>query len=138
MILKTGFSLFLFLLASLITWLSYQKSRHQQFYSDTFILIPLGVFVWGDGLILGPFWLISSLLFYFFTKQQIWHYWLLFWVIRSSYEVIYWLNHQAANKTYKPPLFRKIAWLDAGQSAILYQLLNMSVVILGLVGLWWS
>lgn len=129
------FSLLLLLLSSAITYFSYQKSKHNQFYTDTHYLIPLGIFVWGDGLILGPFWAISALLFYSFPGVWILRYFLLFFFFREMFEVIFWILHQASGKDYEPPLFRRVDFLDSDQSAILYQLMTMCLMILAAVGL---
>lgn len=109
-----------------------QKSQAGQFYSDTPWLWPLGVFVWGDGLILGPFWILSSLLFWWWPLVLIYRYFLLFVAIRSAYETIYWINHQVAKRDYEPPLFRRVTWIGSHEAAILYQLLNTVQVIVAL------
>ena len=133
------------LIAGLVSFfVSLNKSKHRQFYSDTFWLIPLGIYVWGDGLVLGPFWFLAGFISIFFldlTQSAILL--LLFITIRSFFEIIYWLGHQVGDKTYQAPLFRQVNWLDAGQGAILYQLLHTSVIIFSLLGLfvviktWW-
>lgn len=64
----------------------------------------LGVFVWGDAIVLGLFWLIACFIVLFL---QDWYLFLLsislFWVVRSAGEVIYWLNEQFAGKNRNPP-----------------------------------
>ena len=50
---------------------------------------------------------------------------------RSFYEVFYWLNHQAVKSEYNPPFFRKIKWMKANDSAILYQPIHTCFVVLG-------
>lgn len=119
------FSLFLIVSGSLITFFSYLRSKSNQFYSDTFLLLPFGVFVWGDGLILGPFWVLSGFFLHALSGYGKFQYVMIFFALRFFYEVIYWIVHQAASKSYRPPLFRNVTWLDAQQAAILYQLLNM-------------
>lgn len=73
-------------------------------YGLTPYLFFLGSFVWGDMIILGPFWILVSIvstilnnfnLFLLFTS--------IFWTIRSLGEVIYWLNEQFAEKKHNPP-----------------------------------
>lgn len=113
-------------------------SKKGQFYSDTHLLIPLGIFVWGDGLVLGPFWFLSGLLFSQLDLLFILRYVLLFWAIRSGYEVVYWLTHQASRHEYEPPLFRNISWLNAQQGAILYQLMTTLGLFFSLFGLVYS
>ena len=45
------------LLASLVAW----KNRKKSFFSNTPYLWWLGIYVWGDALVLGPFWMLSAL-----------------------------------------------------------------------------
>ncbi len=105
-------------------------SRRKQFYSDTFTFFPLGAYVWGDGLILGPFWLVSAILLSGVTPQLGIRFFFLFYAIRSAYEVVYWLNHQVAQRAYIPPLFRRWEWLNANESAILYQLMHTCICVI--------
>ncbi len=123
------------LISALISLLSYKLAKNNQFYSD--VPLPLllsGIYVWGDGLVLGPFWLVSILLWYFlaYSPTQVFRYFLLFLVIRSAYEIIYWLQHQMLKKDYIPPLFRRIKWLTAEQHGILYQLLHTVIIVLAI------
>jgi hypothetical protein len=37
-----------------------------EFYRDAFVFAPFGIYVWGDALILAPFWAIAAIVFYFF------------------------------------------------------------------------
>jgi len=124
-----------------------KKSKNNQFYSDTHLLAPLGIYVWGDGLVLAPFWMIVSLLALLqslFIKYadsssnisaisplQAFKFFVLFHTVRSAYEVIYWLNHQSVKDDYDPPLFRNIKCLRPQESAILYQLIHMGVIVIG-------
>lgn len=65
--------------------------------------LPLGAFVWGDLVVLGPFWLIVSGLI-LWTQQWLmaWIIISLFWTLRSLGEMIYWFNEQfAINKRNK-------------------------------------
>lgn len=75
-----------------------QTYRHKNPYGLTPWLLPYGIFVWGDAVILGLFWtLISvvSLLWHnasFFALMQS-----LYWMVRSSGEVMYWFLQQFAS-----------------------------------------
>lgn len=73
--------------------------------------------------------MVSAVVFYWLTPVNVLRYLLIFFLIRALYEVIYWINHQVAQREYAPPLFRRITWLKANEAAILYQLLNMCQVI---------
>lgn len=58
-------------------------------------LFPLGIFVWGDGLLISIFWLLLSVAA--FMLQDAWFWFCaisLFWLVRSLGEVVYWLLQQ--------------------------------------------
>jgi hypothetical protein len=124
--------LFIFFIFNLLIFLKSTKKSKKEFYSDTFLLSPLGIYVWGDALVLAPFWMVSSFLFIFIGHENILKYILIFYIARSFYEVFYWLNHQAVKSDYNPPFFRKIKWMKPNESAILYQLMHTCVVVLGI------
>jgi hypothetical protein len=64
----------------------------------------LGIFVWGDAIVLGPFWLLTSLLVLFLQDWQLFLVILsLFWVVRSLGEVIYWITEQFSKEHRNPP-----------------------------------
>ncbi len=135
-----------FTIASIAAWtifhllilkIALNKVNKSGFYSDTPYLQWLGVFVWGDALILSPFWILSSILFFFMPIQMILRYILVFFLLRSLFEVVYWLNHQAVKSEYRPPLFRRWQQIGTNEAAILYQLINMcQAVVLGSLLLW--
>ncbi len=95
-IFETGV-VFVILIFSLIAFIKGldQSVKKNNSNGETPHLVWLGIFVWGDGIIIGPFWFISSL-FAFFLKD--WYLFLLlvsvFWVVRSLGETYYWLNQQ--------------------------------------------
>lgn len=72
-------------------------------YGETLLLFPLGVFVWGDAVIFGLFWLGISI---FSLILDDWFLFLLFvsvfWVVRSLGETIYWLNQQYSGVIRNP------------------------------------
>ena len=129
------FSIWLFMVSMVVFLFSLKHSKSKQFYSDTFFLWPLGIYVWGDGLILGLFWAVASVIFLFLSAVNILQFMLIFWVARSFFEVIYWLLHQFSGKKYQAPLFKNISWLDSNQAAILYQLMNTALFCLSMFGL---
>ncbi|PJC43986.1 MAG: hypothetical protein CO039_01125 [Candidatus Pacebacteria bacterium CG_4_9_14_0_2_um_filter_34_50] len=126
------FLLAIFIVVNLTIFLRARRKSKQDFYSDTFVFFPLGIYVLGDALILAPFWLFSSIIFFFISPQNILRYIITFYTIRSFYEVFYWLNHQSVKSDYNPPLFRKIKWIKANESAILYQLIHTCIVVIGI------
>lgn len=81
-----------------------ESIRKKQSFKLTPSLFPLGIFVWGDAIVIGPFWVIISLIAYFSND------WLLFlltisvfWLVRSLGETIYWLNQQFSLVNRNPP-----------------------------------
>lgn len=68
------------------------KNNH---FKETKFLFLLGIFVWGDAVTIGIFWVLVSLICFLLRD---WTLFLLvisiFWVIRSLGEIIYWLNQQ--------------------------------------------
>lgn len=122
----------------LIFIMSLQHARNNNFYGDTFWLWPWGVYVWGDGLILGPWWMLSGVVWWWLSPVLIIRFLALFWLARAFYETVYWILHQASGKDYQPPLFRSVPWLNADQAGILYQLLNMCQVVGWAFFLVWS
>jgi hypothetical protein len=129
MFIRLVFCLLVVILGICIGLCSYRFSKRGKFYADTLWLSPFGVYVWGDGLVLGPFWFISGLLFYLLTPLNIIRYYLLFIVLRAAYETVYWLVHQSSQRTFIPPLLRRVGWLGGTEAAIVYQLLNMMWVM---------
>ncbi len=81
-----------------------QCSRKANTYGITWGLFPLGIFVWGDAVIFGPFWAGASIVSLLLKD------WLLFllvfsvfWVVRSLGETIYWFNQQFSGTHRYPP-----------------------------------
>jgi hypothetical protein len=73
-------------------------------FGRSFGLGFLGIFVWGDAVIFGLFWCLTSLICLFL---QDWLLFLLvfsiFWAVRSFGETIYWLNQQFSGLNRNPP-----------------------------------
>ncbi len=128
------------IVAVVVYFVSLRRSKANQFYSDTPLLSPLGIYVWGDGLVLGPFWVLSGMLWLATQLPLLWvvRYILLFWLLRSAYEVVYWLNHQAVGSDYCPPFGRDVSWLDKNEQHIIYQLFHTVVVVFSLFLLLYS
>ncbi len=64
----------------------------------------LGVFVWGDALILGPFWFVASLLPLLTNRPVLFGLITsLFWVIRAAGETLYWFLQQFSTLNRNPP-----------------------------------
>ncbi|HSA83652.1 MAG TPA: hypothetical protein VLF20_02085 [Patescibacteria group bacterium] len=97
--------LVIFALINLILFLKgFAEIRKKNAFGRTDFAAILGIFVWGDTLIIAPFWILVSALAFFFNN---WSLFLLsfsvFWVIRSLGEVIYWIQEQFATHHRNPP-----------------------------------
>lgn len=97
------------LLFTLISLLVFAKSLHetkqkQNPFGLTPFLLPLGIFVWADGVIIGLFWIISSFVAYLLKDSLLFIFlFSLFWLVRSAGEAIYWLNQQFSPINRNPP-----------------------------------
>lgn len=97
--------IFLSALINLILFIQgYREIRKGNAFGVTTFVGWLGIFVWGDALIISLFWIIVSVLAVIVNN---WYLFLLsfslFWVVRSLGEVIYWLNEQFATQHRNPP-----------------------------------
>jgi hypothetical protein len=122
----------LFLLSGILFVLTIIRVRKQQFFSDVFWFFPFGVYVWGDGLVLFPFWMLIAVIFLVFGLpiSMVYRVVLGFFFLRSFFEVIYWLLQQSIKSTYKPPLTRNIPGLTAEAGQILYQVAHTCVLVM--------
>jgi hypothetical protein len=82
----------------------YESNKKKNAYGLTILLFPFGIFVWGDAVIFGLFWTLSSIatlllkdwiLFLLFIS--------VFWLVRSAGETIYWFNQQFSPIKRNPP-----------------------------------
>ncbi|HLE49327.1 MAG TPA: hypothetical protein VI819_04850 [Patescibacteria group bacterium] len=90
-----------------VTAFSIRECLRSRAYSETRLLFPLGIFVWGDALLITPFWIFVT--FWFLITKNVFVVkiaFISFWLIRSLGEAIYWINEQfATNKKNKPEKF---------------------------------
>lgn len=120
--------------------LFFLKSFHQvknkkNVYGLTPYLFFLGAFVWGDVTVLGPFWIIASLVSLFLKN---WYLFLLivslFWTIRSMGETIYWLNEQFAGKNRNPPHTLNFHKFFGGEAVwFIYQLFWQCILVFSIL-----
>lgn len=113
----------------------WQKIKQQKSFDETPLLSWLGIFVWGDTLIIGMFWVATSIVGLIFRK---WVIFLLcvsvFWIVRSMGEIIYWISQQFSAKNRNPPerLFG-YKWVKNEAIWFLYQLYWQIVMVVGIV-----
>ncbi len=129
-ILTIGFLGLIFFLTSLL-----QIKNRKNVYGLTPFLFFLGGFVWGDMFILGPFWLIVSLMSLILNNFNLFLLIVsLFWLVRSFGEIIYWINEQFAGKNRNPPHTLKFHKIFQGDSIwFIYQLFWQCCLIFSII-----
>jgi hypothetical protein len=129
--------LYSYLLSSLVFFIKslHETKNKKRVYGSTPYLFFLGAFVWGDMLVLGPFWITAA---FFSLILKDWYLFLLiislFWSVRSLGEIIYWLNEQFAGKNRNPPhtlKFHKLINNDA--IWFVYQLFWQCVLVISII-----
>lgn len=123
-----GFNLFLFIRSVI-------ECKHNNSYKLSKLLFPLGIYVWGDALVISIFWALVSLLsvvvgnlYLFLTFVS------LFWVVRSFGETIYWLNQQFSSTKREPPEKVELYSLVKNDSVwFIQQIKNQCITVIALV-----
>jgi len=87
----------------------YESKYKKNAYGFTRPLLFIGAFVWGDAVVFGPFWVLSSAVVLLLKD---WYLFLfivsVFWVIRSLGETIYWFNQQFSTVNRNP--IKNLPW----------------------------
>lgn len=128
----------LFGLASLLVFcLGYYQSKVKRNpIGLTRFLYPLGIFVWADAVIVGAFWILSTLVVLFLND---WILFLLifsvFWVVRSLGETIFFFNQQFSRTVRVPakhlPLYK--VFKDEYVTWFGVQLMNQCITIISII-----
>ncbi len=80
------------------------KCRGGQSHQKFALLLLIGSFVWGDALIFSAFWALAGAIALFFDSWFLFQaIFLVFWLIRSAGETIYWLMQQFSNIIREKP-----------------------------------
>lgn len=124
-------------LASL--WAAYLGYRHAIIKRNVFGLTPylnwMGIFVWGDAVVIGTFGTIAAV--GLLILGDWWLFILLlgvFWVVRSGGEIIYWLNQQFSTVERNPPInLSGYKWFPNDSLWFIYQLLWQGMLIVAIV-----
>lgn len=128
---KVALIVFWLVMALVVSYLAWRK-RHQKFYTNTPFLWWLGIYVWGDALVLGPFWVLSAGIWWWLPFKAIAQYLAIFFILRSCIEIAYWLLYQfvPGKHAQAPDLGGVLQDYDPEQRAILYQVTHTCVVAL--------
>ena len=117
-----------FVLYSMICFLlsSYHTRKKNNYFGLTPWFVPLGSFVWADGVMLGLFWTATSIALLITANWPLAILvYSLFWTVRSSGEIIYWIHEQFATKKRNLP-----------HTLFLYRLFPNESVWIGMQLLW--
>lgn len=95
----------------------------------------LGIFVWGDAYVIVPFWLLTSIIV---ISLSDWYLFMLilsiFWAVRSSGEIIYWICEQFAVQHRNPPHTLKFyKFVNNDSIWFLYQLFWQCILVISIV-----
>lgn len=129
-VLMLGITSFIFFIKSIR-----QTKNKKNVYGLTPHLFFLGAFVWGDMIILGPFWIIVTLISVFLNNWYLFLFFVsVFWIIRSFGEIVYWLNEQFAGKNRNPPHTLNFSkFINSEAIWFIYQLFWECVFVFSLV-----
>jgi len=104
-------------------------------YGDTHFLYPLGIFVWGDGIIIGAFWIISSIISLLLNDFLLFLLIIaVFWAVRSYGEATYWFNQQFS-PIIRNPAEKLIGYKYIKKDSIwfMYQVLWQCILIISII-----
>ena len=123
---------FLYLLATILGII---HTVNSDFSAISWAFVPMGIFIWGDALILGPF-IISGIIWLWFKDKSTWTglFFSTYLTVRSFIEIIYSLNAQFTDSV-RP---WEMSWMSLGivksfgraEIFVLYQLLFTCVFII--------
>ncbi len=113
----------------------FESSKKNNVFEETPALSPLGVFVWGDGLIFGPFWFLTSIVTLFLSDFVLFCLtFSVFWVVRSFGESIYWFNQQFSTIERNPPQkLRGYSIVKNDSVWFLYQIVWQCVAVISII-----
>jgi hypothetical protein len=130
------YGVFLYLLLAVVALIqSVMRVRQNQSYSLATPFQFLGIYVWGDALLIAPYWLGTSLISLFLND---WLFFLLtislFWVVRGFGETIYWLNQQFSPILREPPeKFWHYQFVKDDSVWFMYQVFSQIITITALL-----
>lgn len=123
-----------------VCFLSFIKAFHEVLkkhnpFGETPILFWLGIFVWGDAIVIGMFWILVSLISLLLNS---WILFLLlvsvFWVVRSLGETIYWINQQFSPIIRNPSKnLRGFRWFKNDSIWFIYQIIWQCICVIAIL-----
>lgn len=105
-------------------------TNHRFFSSPPWPLKVVGIYIWGDALVVVPLWaLFLTLLSQDATLGTLAI--TIYYAVRGLGEMIYWIHQQFGSRTYRPYDFG-FSRLDTHAIYIIYQLLGLAQVVIAL------
>ena len=127
-------------LIGIISLLSIVKGIHESIikknpFGQPFLLYIFGIFVWGDAVVLGLFWFLTSSICLLFHSLNLFLLIVsIFWIVRSFGEIIYWINQQFSPLIRNPPENLFGHRFFSGDSVwFIYQLFWQCVLVVSIV-----
>lgn len=113
----------------------YKSTAKKNVFGLTHPLFFLGMFVWGDAIILGLFWSLTALVC---LLLQDWILFLLttsvFWIVRSLGEILYWINQQFSQINRNlPKTLVGYRWFKNDAIWFIYQLVWQCVLVISII-----
>lgn len=110
---------------------AWQTLSRRNPYGLALPFLPLGVFVWGDALVLGIFWMGVVMVLSWWPDWRLFGLIVsAFWAVRSAGEMVYWLNRQFSVAQREPAedhfLYR---WVHSDAVWFLHQLIWQCVLV---------
>ncbi len=120
-----------------VVWGYLQSAKHKNAFGLTPWLYPWGVFVWGDALVISPFFILVSLLSLIVNDLNLFMlFFSAYWLIRSIGESIYWFNQQFSTivrvKLTEIPFYGKLVHDDSAWFVM--QIFMQCIAVFALIG----
>lgn len=132
----------LFVVFSFVVWIRsvWEAMWKQNAFGVTPWLLPLGIYVWGDGVILSLYWLVLGIVSWWCGGLVFGLGAGAFWMVRSMGEVHYWMLEQFVdNKRNKPQDLFGYQWVRSEAIYFYYQLVNQVILVIsGLATLYFA
>ncbi len=129
---------YIFLLYSAIgTIFAFHKRAHKVHLQPSWVLFPLGAYVWEDTIIFGPFWIIATITTLFLNNVYFGlAFYFVFQTIRLHGETIYWFNQQFSSINRNPgkSQWTRHLFSDEYTGWFIYQILWQSLTAIAAMG----
>lgn len=136
----TNVQFWIVLVSELISLLVMMKGFFEVYKKDnafgggSVLLFLLGVFVWGDAVIIGAFWILTTTICLLLND---WNLFLLvislFWIVRSVGEIAYWICQQFSPIMRNPPKnLMGYRWFKNDSIWFVYQVFWQCVLVISI------